>query len=133
MWYFTNTFYACIRDCDARLLCAFHTHLMTKYGQNEEYHRIRVLNYIYDSPSWPNLMKWCHAVWEGKAHGPRPARGFDPAAGLGRTGNTVAAATEIVFWMRDGAKNGAYWFFCEQALKGLRAMAGAIDERWFED
>jgi len=118
LWYLSNHFAMGISHCDASLLIEFYWHLSAVNIAGV------AITVVAGKKHWTNLMVWCRAIWEGRAHG------FEMEEGsmLGEMTDEEAvmrAAHRIV--SRKGS-----WTQCEEELAELRFLVGKIEPGWLQ-
>lgn len=59
IWYQSNQFVIEIDECDATTLNKWTAHCV-KVEQRD----VDISIMLLDSPNWPNILQWCHAVWK---------------------------------------------------------------------
>ncbi|KAK5706091.1 hypothetical protein LTR97_001077 [Elasticomyces elasticus] len=115
IWYESNRFSHYIQDCNAMLLQRF-----TKHCKNTGM-KARDQLEIYETPNWPNLVKWCKQV---HAHN---SKCLPQGAGFSAVETVISSAHGIAIETKDQP-----WEKCEALLKILRRTVGRYDKRWLD-
>ena len=117
--YYGNAFFLKIKDCNMRLLTAFHKHKGNLAGIANVDLPPFLIWMRKQGVDWANLEDWCHSVWK---------RDLLASTGHWRTDNdhkVIIAAHQI-------ALNSGSWESCKKQLDALRMVAGALNPKWLQ-